>query len=544
MIVFLTTADTEILALSGIRELPVALRAANATSPDVLNIAEQASTALIVRLLGGRRTIGANFEALRDSCLRRGVPFVACAGDAIPDPELTELSTVPAEHVRQVFTYLSHGGAENLRNMLLFVAGEPAAEPVELAWFGRYEWPSTATAPPGMPTVAVLFYRAHWMSGNTAFIDLLCERLEAHGCRALPLFVYSLKPDNAAQLEPLLKEGGADLIINTMSFATGSVEWLTSLDLPFLQAIVSTSSRVEWQDAQGGLSPIDAAMNVALPEFDGSIITVPVSFKEEVPAQSELGTPLLRYVPDPERVDLLARLARNWARLRKLPNSDRRVAFVLSNYPTRNARIGNAVGLDTPASLLAVLQAMQASGYSIHGLPESGDELVQAIISRCSNDREFLTEQQLREAAGHLSGTEYSAWFETLPQALRSEMREAWGKPPGNVFRTEDKLAIAGLQFGNVFVGVQPPRGFGENPIAIYHAPDLPPTHHYLAYYRWLREVFRADAIVHVGKHGTLEWLPGKALGLSDACYPDVAIADLPHFYPFIINNPGEGAQA
>ena len=187
---------------------------------------------------------------------------------------------------------------------------------------------------------------------------------------------------------------------------------------------------------------------------------------------------------------------------------------------------------------------MKNAGYHVTDIPADGDELVHRIIERCSNDTDTLTEEQLRLAAGHVSAKQYREWFGSFPKQVQDELTEAWGEPPGQVYRTGDDLAIAGIDLGNVFVGLQPPRGFGENPIAIYHSPDLAPTHHYVAYYRWVRDVFKADAMVHVGKHGTMEWLPGKGIGLSNACYPEVTLEDVPLFYPFIINNPGEGAQA
>ncbi|MBV8086586.1 MAG: cobaltochelatase subunit CobN [Chloroflexi bacterium] len=547
MIVFLSTADTDLLTLSSLE-----LRDVLAANPTVLTssalqeFASRAETAVVLRLLGGRRTLEAEFDGIREWCLASGVPLVAVPGDAVPDAELAALSTAPAEVVQRTHQYLVAGGAENLESMVRCLRGETRPAPVEQPWNGTYErvhpHPSRLPEGEGASTVAVLFYRAHQLSGNTGFVEALCEALEREGCRARPIFVYSLKADSAQDIEPLLQ--GVDAIVNTLSFSSGAVEWLKRLDVPVLQALVSTSSRQDWARRSGGLSPVDAAMNVALPEFDGSIITVPVCFKEAIASDERIGTPLVRYVADPERVAMVARLARNWARLRHTLNKDRRVAFILSNYPTKNARIGNAVGLDTPASLLAVLRAMRGAGYTIGELPQTSDELMFRLIERCSNDRDSLTEQQLRDAVGHVSPSQYQQWFDGWPEEARRELGGAWGEPPGTVFATNKGLAIAGLTFGNVFVGIQPPRGFGENPIAIYHAPDLPPTHHYLAYYGWLREVFHADAIVHVGKHGTLEWLPGKALGLSASCYPDLSMADVPHFYPFIINNPGEGAQA
>ena len=202
------------------------------------------------------------------------------------------------------------------------------------------------------------------------------------------------------------------------------------------------------------------------------------------------------------------------------------------------------MGLDTPASVIRLLHALKQAGYQVTDIPEDGDALVHRIIERCSNDQDSLTEEQLRLAVGHVEGAQYRQWYQEFPDRVKQELQETWGEPPGQVYRSNGSLAVAGIDLGNVFVGLQPPRGFGENPIAVYHSPDLPPTHHYIAYYRWIRDVFRADAMIHVGKHGTLEWLPGKGIGMSSACYPELALQDVPLFYPFIINNPGEGAQA
>src|SRR6185437_10776723 len=177
-------------------------------------------------------------------------------------------------------------------------------------------------------------------------------------------------------------------------------------------------------------------------------------------------------------------------------------------------------------------------------LPPDGDALIHALIDRCSYDETFLTSEQLAQAAGRVPEKRYRAWFEELPESQRRQMTEQWGAPPGQAYVHDGHIALAGLEFGNVFVALQPPRGYGMDPNAIYHRPDLPPPHNYYALYRWLRDDWRADAIVHLGKHGTLEWLPGKSVGLSADCYPDTFLADMPLFYPFILNDPGEGAQA
>ena len=495
---------------------------------------------------------------------------------------------MPVAELETVFSYLMRGGIDNFRNLFLFLSdtylgtqfGHEAPEPVP--WEGIYH----PDADPddiadverfiahrfvsGRPRVGILFYRAHWMSGNLQFIDDLILCLESRGADVLPVYSYSLKhnPEEEGQRSRTLtgfmadEQGNprVDCIINTMglamsdlsqegpTIATGwSVDLLESLDIPIIQGIVSTGSRQEWEGSDLGLGPIDTAMNVALPEFDGRIITVPISFKEETAGSNGnalAGPRLQRYVAAPDRMEAVAGLATKWANLRQKPNTEKRVAIIMSNYPTKDARIGNAVGLDTPASVINLLHAFRDAGYLVEDIPADGDDLVHQIIERCSNDRDSLTEEQLRLAAGHVGHRQYAQWFSGFPPQVQQQLRDAWGEPPGQVYRTGDSLAMAGLEFGNIFVGLQPPRGFGENPISVYHSPELTPTHHYIAYYRWIRDVFQADAMVHVGKHGTLEWLPGKGIGLSEACYPEVALQDMPLFYPFIINNPGEGTQA
>jgi cobaltochelatase CobN len=279
-------------------------------------------------------------------------------------------------------------------------------------------------------------------------------------------------------------------------------------------------------------------MQVAVPEFDGRLITVPFSFKEDGPD----GVPV--YVADPERCARVAGLAAAHARLRHAPAAAKKVAVMLSSYPTKHARVGNAVGLDTPASAVVLLRALRAAGYDVGDFPEDGDALIHALIAAGGHDVEWLTEEQLAAAPARVPLAGYREWFGALPGELQDAVRRHWGEPPGELYVDGTDIVLAALRFGNVLLAIQPPRGFGENPVAIYHDPDLPPSHHYLAGYWWIAREFGADAIVHLGKHGTLEWLPGKGLGLSGSCGPDAALPQLPLVYPFIVNDPGEGTQA
>ena len=327
---------------------------------------------------------------------------------------------------------------------------------------------------------------------------------------------------------------------------------LAALDVPILQGLCLTSSRADWAADDAGLSPLDVATQVAVPEFDGRLITVPFSFKE-FDADG-----LSVYVPDPERAARVAGIAVRHARLRRIPNADKRIVLMLSAYPTKHARIGNAVGLDTPASAVALIRAMAAAGYSVQdkdgaGFPgvaeQDGNALIHALIEAGGQDPDWLTEEKLAGNPVRISAATYARWFDTLPDDFRKGVEAHWGPAPGELYVDGTDIVVAALRCGNVVLIVQPPRGFGENPVAIYHDPDLPPSHHYLGAYRWLAAPqseggFAADAIVHLGKHGNLEWLPGKTLGMSASCGTDAALGDLPLVYPFLVNDPGEGTQA
>ena len=320
----------------------------------------------------------------------------------------------------------------------------------------------------------------------------------------------------------------------------GESSSLAELNVPVLQAATTSQSIDEWRKSTAGLTPLDAANSVVMPEFDGRIITTVQWFRERGTDPNEPQ----RSVPDLEQIRRASRTALRYAALRRIPASQKRIAILLTNFANKQGRVGGAVGLDTPESVVALLHALKDRGYDVTDIPTSGDELIHTLIARGGYDTEFLTEEQMSLAESTYSSSRYRRWFDAFPDSNRTAVAEAWGDAPGNVYRSGDNIYVAGIQFGNVFVMIQPPRGFGANPLAVYHSGDLIPTHHYLGAYRWLRDEFRADAIVHCGKHGTLEWLPGKSLGLSDACYPELAIDELPVFYPFIVNDPGEGSQA
>ncbi|MCG5451885.1 cobaltochelatase subunit CobN [Micromonospora hortensis] len=556
-ILLLSTADTDLLAAraSGADyRLANPARVAAEEVPALLD----GVALVVVRLLGGRQAWADGLAAV----LATGVPTVVLGGEALPDAELMAISTVPSGVVTQSLAYLVEGGPDNLGQLARFLSdtvlltGEGFAAPAPTPAYGVHgEHP----ADPGRPTVGIVFYRAHALAGNTDFVDVLADAVHKAGGNPLPIFCGSLRGLTAGA-GPLGLFARCDALLVTVLAAGGAVAadasgggdedaWdvgaLAALDVPVIQALCLTSTRAQWADSDAGLSPLDAAMQVAIPEFDGRIVTVPFSFKQ-IDADG-----LSVYAADPERAARVAGIAVRHARLRYVPHADKRVAVVLSSYPTKHSRVGNAVGLDTPASAVRLFAALAEAGYDLGDAPppDDGDALIHALIAAGGHDVEWLTPEQLAAAEARIPGSTYRRWFDQVPAELRERMREHWGEPPGELYTEGGDIVLAGLRFGNVVLLIQPPRGFGENPIAIYHDPDLPPSHHYLAAYRWLTAPaadggFGADAVVHLGKHGTLEWLPGKGLGLAAGCAPDAVLGDLPLVYPFIVNDPGEGTQA
>jgi cobaltochelatase CobN len=546
-----------------------------AASPAALHTAPvlDGVTCVLVRLLGGRRAWEEPFDELRRRGLAAGVPLLAFGGEAALDPELTAASTVPAAVVAEAFAYLLHGGPANTAALLRFVSDTVLGSnfgydpPIPVPDEGIYS-SGPESLDPARPTVAVIFYRAHLLAGNTTFVDDLCAAIRARGANALACWCYSLRaitpgtprtPGERGDVPVIRRflEGRVDVVVTTVlamgaggadtasvDFGSWEVPVLARLDVPVVQAVASTSSRAAWEASDVGLSPLDTAWSVALPEFDGRIVSVPLSFKEVVDDGDDLGMPVVAYRTVPDRVARVAGVACRLARLRRIPNADKRIALVLSAYPTKRGRVGNAVGLDTPASVIGLLHALRRAGYHVDRIPDDGDTLMAELIDRFSYEQESLTASQLDRAVGAVPAEEYAAWFAELPGPIRDTVIEHWGPAPGTVYVHDGAIRLAGLDLGGVLVLVQPPRGFGENPIAVYHSPELAPTHHYLAFYRWLERSWGADAVVHVGKHGNLEWLPGKGVGLSAACGPDAALGDLPLVYPFVVNDPGEGTQA
>jgi len=599
-IIFLTAADTDIQTLAAaVAKLPdqfPSIRVANLLqlqqqltidtyAEDVLEKAQ----VVILRLLGGRSYWSYGMEVLQETVQRTGATLIILPGDDRPDPDLLSHSTVSLATVNQLWRYFTEGGVENFVNALQFVADVSLGHaynpppPQVVPRVGLYPWSPVQNSP---AKVGLLFYRAHYLAGNTAVIEAICQALTARKLEVVPIFVSSLRdPEVQAELLQYFQPSqgqGIQVLLNTTSFSLAKLETETpqldfwqQLDVPVLQVIFSSGTKEQWESQFQGLSPRDVAMNVALPEVDGRIISRAVSFKAVETWNPELETDVVVYQPVSDRIAFVADLAATWVRLRQTPAQERRIALILANYPNRDGRLANGVGLDTPESCLEILKALQQAGYEVENIPETGDELIQRLTSGVTNDPEG---RELRSVWQQVSEAAYQEYFLTLPAAVQQGIRDRWGEtsqvcilPPNpptlggfQMFQSPPKLGdlggtealnsygenwstvfpVSGIQLGNVFVGIQPARGYEIDPSLNYHAPDLEPPHAYLAFYYWVQQHFGAHAVIHVGKHGNLEWLPGKSLALSENCYPEAILGAVPHLYPFIVNDPGEGSQA
>ncbi len=558
-IVVITAADTDIQTLAAAAsQLPdgfASLRVVNLLqlqqqltidtyAEDVLSQAK----VIIVRVIGGRSYWSYGLEVVEETAKQTGAKLIILPGDERPDPNLMSHSTVSLAEVNQVWKYFLEGGVDNYCHLLKFVStyflnqtyGFSLPQPVpRIGIYGGQQKIAESTVHSG---VGILFYRAHYLSGNTAVIDAMCDALIKRNLTPVPIFVSSLKePDVQKELLNYC-DRGIELLFNTTSFSlarleseTPQVELWEKLNVPVFQVIFSGGTQEQWTAGFQGLSPKDMAMNVALPEVDGRIITRAVSFKAVQTQNPLLQTDVVGYEPVSSRIEFVSELAANWIKLRQTQPKDRKIALILANYPTRDGRLANGVGLDTPASCIEILKALKLAGYHVENIPESDKELIQLLTTGVTNDPEGWTLRNVRQS---LSLKDYQSQFDQLPMAVQAGIQTRWGSPE------EAAFPIPGIQLGNVFVGVQPARGYDRDPSLNYHAPDLEPPHNYLAFYHWIRSQFGANAIVHVGKHGNLEWLPGKSVALSESCYPEAVFGAMPHLYPFIVNDPGEGSQA
>ena len=584
-VVVISAADTELAALAEARAQmtnPPSLRLANMMhlqhpmSVDLhLDDCAIKSRLIVARVLGGAGYWKYGLIQYAARLREAGIPVAFLPGDDKPDAELRGLSTVTDADYDALWSYLVEGGPQNTIFFLEYCsaiinkADKPAAA-APLLRAGVY-WPGSGIADlsaaregwsADAPIVPIIFYRALVQGGGLNPVNRLTRALLRAGLNPLPIFVASLKdPVSTATLAQLFADAPPEVILNCTAFAVGSPHDgddspqnpLLANDAPVFQVILSGSTEGAWRDNAQGLSARDIAMNVALPEVDGRILSRAVSFKTEALFDDATQCPIATYQAVGDRITYVAELAKNWVALRRKPAKDRRIALILANYPNKDGRLANGVGLDTPAATVHTMNLLQQAGYATTP-PADAQTLMDQMMAGPTN---WLTDRADKDGGETLPIDTYQTHLNSLPWAAKEQLTTRWGTPETDPFfwseisppEAPPPAADAGFKlsihrFGNVVIGLQPARGYNIDPSDTYHSPDLVPPHNYLAFYYWLRHHWGADAIVHMGKHGNLEWLPGKALALDADSWPEITLGPMPHVYPFIVNDPGEGTQA
>jgi len=502
---------------------------------------------IVVRLLGGLDWWRYGVDALSAIARERNIALAVLPGEDRDDKRLDDASTFPPDELTALLSYFREGGRENLQALLHRLAGNagcslPAIGPQTVPRMGGY-LPGAgavsldqllASLTPGRSVVPVLFYRAAFLAADTAPIDALCEALQQRGLAPAPIFVPSLKDSEAsAFVRDALSRLAPAAIVTTTAFAAASGNEafaVDALDAPVLQAVIATTRRGAWQESPRGLGPADLAMHVVLPELDGRVLAGAIAFKDALPVDDAIGFTAFASRPETDRIALVVDRVAALVRLRTLSRGERRVAVLMPDYPAAGGRAGYAVGLDVPQSIVALLSDLAVAGYHVR--------------DRAEDPRVLLAQLELGLHKPAVSLADYSLLLAELPAETGSRIAAVWGDPERDPDVRDGAFRFRAARFGNILVALPPDRGNVHERRAAYHDPALPPRHALLAFGLWLRRSFKADALLHMGAHGTLEWLPGKAVALTGSCFPEAVVGPLPVVYPFIVSNPGEAAQA
>ena len=496
---------------------------------------------ILIRLIGGYTYWSYGLQQVENLCCAKGIALAVLPADGRPDTRLDDVSTLPVSTLRRLSHLCDQGGevaAQAALAQLSLAAGLYAGPvrgakgvPSVGAWTPEHgvTCPLAAFPPDSKkPRVLISFYRAYLTSADMSPITALFETLRAKGCDVIAIFAPSLKaPDAATWLRRQTLALKPDAIINATSFSGKGTDGTSPLDaasVPVFQVALSTSRRKAWDEEERGLSPTDLAMHVVLPEVDGRIFAGVTSFKEPRKKDHDLQFARFGHRVEPARIEAITNRVIRWIGLSRTAPSELTPAIILSTYPGKDWQMAHAVGLDAIASTDAILDDLGAAGWATKaGHP---------IEASLSND--VIT----------WSLEDYKAALNTLPQSLQDDLLSAWGDPSTDPSVRDNALHFPATRRGAALVALQPERGERAIREDDYHDLARVPCHSYVAFYLWLRHQIKADALIHVGAHGTLEWLPGKAVALSDTCWPEALIADLPVIYPFIVNDPGEAAQA
>ncbi|WP_330084470.1 cobaltochelatase subunit CobN [Methylocystis iwaonis] len=600
-VVFLSFSDSELRLLARLHardERLASLRCAplaqlkHPYSVDLyLDTVARHAKVIVVRLLGGKDYWAYGVEQLEALARTRNIALAIVPGDTVEDIRLAQASTLDAQALNRIWRLFQDGGPDNLRSFLAYasaLAGRPAdwRESVPVANAGRFKQACRAVEGHA-PRATIVFYRSLYLADDVAPIVALADALNDRGFAVDAIYVASLKePESEAFVTQALDAFAPDVILNATAFSArrdaGCV--LDRADAPVLQVALATCTRDAWEASARGANAADLAMNVVLPEVDGRIFTRAISFKETAPrGAAELDEP--RHAPEPSRIAFVAELAANWARLRRKSNGEKSLALILSDYPARRGRSGYAIGLDAEASAAEIVATLRETGYVVEDPPSLRAE-GEAIQSNATNAAEipspacgrgwplrkqgsgegphpsplrgdtFSREREkegsrsiiraLEEGAQTIDVplSDYTRLLKSLPATFIGSLNDAWGAPQDDPAVIGNAFRFSCLINGNLVIALQPDRGARAERYETYHDMQRPPRHAYVAFYLWLRHIRKIDALIHLGAHGTLEWLPGKSVMLSQGCAPEAVLGPTPLIYPFIVNDPGEAAQA
>ncbi len=566
-VIFLTSATSDITCLSSalklnenitwegkIRALPISFLSSNAVIDHYLSTTCSNSKIIVIRFLGTKSSWSYGFEQVRLWQLNKPARhLIVVSGTYENTIELNEISDLEFNEVNYIQTILNQGGSKNYTLLLhelnnILSSNNVDVDNSKIEIFNdiiKWRWKeSNATS------VGIILYKSLLQAGDTDFAESIINISEKYNLNPKVIWITSLKSQEVQkEIIYLFKKENIEAIITTTSFATleysnkdiNNQLW-DQLCIPVIQLITSTSSFSKWNESSVGLNPIDLSIQIVLPELDGRICTVPGAFKNLTSKDTCLSTSIYRTEPFNENIDWCINYIQNSVKLKKLKNINKKISLILANYPIKDSRLANGVGLDTPESVLYILRFLKQEGYYLGDidLPDSANEIIQLILSKRTNSCESIN----NTPQDYISLSKYLEYWNKFNSSVKKKIINRWGKPLYSKDLEDLGFAVNGISFGNISIVIQANRGFESDNLIDLHSPDLPPTHKYIAQYIWVSNVFKADAVVHIGKHGSVEWLPGKGVGLSSFCFPHIICPPVPNIYPFIVNDPGEGSQA
>ncbi|WP_320667711.1 cobaltochelatase subunit CobN [Prochlorococcus sp. MIT 1307] len=566
-VLFLTSASTDIATLAAtllisrqkkwngrIRALPLSALNHSAQIDHYINTSAKKANLILVRILGGRGHWSYGLEKLQswvNKDLKRNLIIVS--GTKEQEIELHSIGNIELKTTERISELLKIGGTKNMSTVLMLLNEILANRSYELDKFQvnniddpqKWDWRKESG-----PKVCILLYRALLQSGDVKLAkDINCS-LRKYGFTPRLLWVSSLREENVkSTVCEILSNEKVKAILTTTSFSSvefndassGAPLW-DKLNIPIFQMLTSSINKGAWEKSKRGLSPLDLSMQIVLPELDGRITTRPCAFKTTKQAHKHLRTAIQSLESFPENLDWVSKHLRYWIKLQDLKPSEKQITLIIANYPVKNGRLANGVGLDTPASTLEILHWLKETGHYLGNkkLPVNSNELIKLLLNSRTNDPESSHKKPL----DYLKIEVYLDWWDKLPLDSKIPILERWGDPKRAIDIESKGYPVHGIKYGNISLLIQPSRGYDSESLDDLHSPDLPPPHRYLAQYLWIKKVQKSNVVVHIGKHGSLEWLPGKGIGISSSCYPHIAIGNLPNIYPFIVNDPGEGSQA